>query len=41
MLPYGDSEGDISLVEELLFELNKKEQTDSFFDFAKPASIDE
>ena len=40
MLPYGDLE-DISLVEELLAGLNKKEKTNAFLDFANPASIDE
>ena len=40
MLPYGDLE-DISLVEDLLLELNKKEKTNVFDDYANPPSIDE
>ena len=40
MLPYGDLK-DVSLVEELLAGLNKKEKTNAFLDFANPASIDE
>ncbi len=40
MLPYGDLE-DISIVEEIMRGLNKKERANAYSDFANPASIDE